>query len=107
MFTSYEIAQLNLSNTNLAVLSACETVLEDLNGNEGVIGLQRAFKLAGLKQIIMSLWQIPDKQTAELMSSFYHNWLNGQLPREALRSAQLIMKTKYPPYNWAGFVLVE
>jgi len=69
--------------------------------------LQRAFKIAGVNKMIISLWRVPDKQTAELMTMFYKNWLNGESPREALRSAQLKMKEKYPPYNWAGFVLVE
>jgi CHAT domain-containing protein/tetratricopeptide (TPR) repeat protein len=107
ILTSYEIAGIDLSNTDLIVLSACETALGDLQGNEGVIGLQRALKLAGVKQMIISLWRIPDKQTAELMTAFYRNWLNGESTQKALRSAQLFMKTKYPPYDWAGFVLVE
>jgi len=107
LLTSFEIAQMDLSNTNLIVLSACETASGDIQGNEGVIGLQRAFKIAGVKQIMISLWRVPDVQTAELMSLFYINWLNGQSTRIALRSAQLSMKAKYPPYEWAGFVLVE
>ena len=107
ILTSYEIAQLDLSNTDLVVLSACETALGDLYNNEGVIGLQRAFKLAGVKQIIISLWRVPDRQTAELMTMFYRNWLNGESARDALRSAQLNMKEKYPPFYWAAFVLVE
>ncbi|MEO6738234.1 MAG: CHAT domain-containing tetratricopeptide repeat protein [Ginsengibacter sp.] len=108
ILTSYEIAQMDLSNTNLVVLSACQTALGDLQGNEGVIGLQRAFKMAGVKQLMMSLWKIPDQQTTELMTLFYKNWLGGQSTAEALRSAQLIIKEKYPsPYYWAGFVLVE
>ncbi|CAA9491985.1 MAG: hypothetical protein AVDCRST_MAG96-1555 [uncultured Segetibacter sp.] len=107
ILTAYEIAQLDLSNTELVVLSACETGLGDLQGNEGVIGLQRAFKMAGVKQLIVSLWRVPDKETAELMKMFYRNWLNGQSTREALRSAQLKMKEKYSSYFWAAFVLVE
>lgn len=107
ILTAYEIAQMDLSNTDLVVLSACETALGDLQGNEGVIGLQRAFKMAGVKQIIMSLWQVPDKATRELMTLFYNNWLGGLSTREALRKAQLRMKEKYPPYFWAAFVLVE
>ncbi len=94
-------------STDLVVLSACETALGDLQGNEGVIGLQRAFKLAGVKQMIISLWQVPDKATRELMTLFYKNWLGGMSTREALRNAQLKMKQKYSPYFWAAFVLVE
>ena len=107
ILTAYEIAQMDLSSTDLVVLSACETALGDLQGNEGVIGLQRAFKMAGVKQMIMSLWRVPDKETMELMTMFYRNWLGGQSTREALRSAQLKMKEKYPPYYWAAFVVVE
>ena len=108
ILTAYEIAQMDLSNTDLVVLSACETGLGDLQGNEGVIGLQRAFKLAGVKQLIVSLWRVPDKETAELMKLFYANWLSGKSTREALRAAQLTIKEKNPsPYYWAAFVLVE
>jgi CHAT domain-containing protein/lipopolysaccharide biosynthesis regulator YciM len=108
ILTAFEIAQMDLSNTNLVVLSACETALGDIQGNEGVIGLQRALKMAGVKQMMLSLWKVPDKPTMELITSFYKYWLNGQSPRQALRSAQLQLKKKYPsPYFWGGFVLVE
>lgn len=107
ILTAYEIAQMDLSGTDLVVLSACETALGDLQGNEGVIGLQRALKMAGVKQIMMSLWQVPDKETAELMALFYRGWLGGKTAREALVEAQMQMKGKYSPYSWAAFVLVE
>ncbi|HRH59543.1 MAG TPA: CHAT domain-containing protein [Chitinophagaceae bacterium] len=107
ILTAYEIAQLDLSNTRLVVLSACETALGDINANEGVIGLQRAFKMAGVQQMILSLWKVPDAATKELMTLFYSNWLNGENAGDALRNAQLSMQQKYPPYYWAAFILVE
>ncbi len=105
--TAYEISQLNLSNTELVVLSACETALGDVKGSEGVFGLQRAFKMAGVKKMIVSLWQVPDKETAELMTVFYTYWLKGKKIEEAFAQAQSDMRKKYSPYYWAAFVLVE
>ncbi len=107
ILTAYEIAQMNLGNTNLIVLSACETALGDIEGNEGVIGLQRAFRMAGVKQMILSLWQLPDKETITLVVMLYKNLLAGQPAAQALRNAQLKMKEKYPPYYWAGFILIQ
>lgn len=105
--TAYEISQLNLSNTELVVLSACETALGDVKGSEGVFGLQRAFKMAGVKKMIVSLWQVPDKETAELMTSFYSYWLKGKTIVQSFTQAQADMRKKYSPYYWAAFVLVE
>ena len=105
--TAYEISQLNLSNTELVVLSACETALGDIKGSEGVFGLQRAFKIAGVKKMIVSLWKVPDKETSELMTTFYNYWLKGKTIETAFAQAQTDMRKKYPPYYWAAFVLVE
>ena len=109
ILTAYEISQMNLSNTELVVLSACETGLGDIQGNEGVYGLQRAFKIAGVKYIIMSLWQVPDKQTSMLMTTFYRKWLEDKLSiPEAFHAAQKeLRELGFDPYYWAGFVLVE
>lgn len=109
VLTAFEISQLNLSNTELVVLSACETGLGDIQGNEGVYGLQRAFKIAGAKYLIMSLWQVPDKQTSMLMTKFYQKWLEEKMEiPEAFRAAQKEMRDLgFDPYQWAGFVLVE
>ena len=105
--TAYEISQLNLSNTELVVLSACETALGDVKGSEGVFGLQRAFKMAGVKKMIVSLWQVPDKETAELMTAFYSYWMKGKTINDAFTQAQADMRMKYSPFYWAAFVLVE
>jgi len=109
ILTAYEISQMNLSNTELVVLSACETGLGDISGNEGVYGLQRAFKIAGAKYLIMSLWQVPDRETSEFMTAFYRNWLEKkQTIPDAFRVAQKDMRERFVnPYLWAGFVLVE
>jgi CHAT domain-containing protein len=109
ILTAYEISQMNLSNTELVVLSACETGLGDLVGNEGVYGLQRAFKIAGARYLIMSLWQVPDFQTQVFMGAFYKHWLNGKMSvPEAFRATQSELRAKYgEAFKWAGFVLVE
>jgi len=109
ILTAKEVSNLNLMNTQLVVLSACQTGLGDVKGNEGVEGLQRAFKMAGAKHIIVSLWEVPDKETTEFMSTFYDNWLGGKTIRNAFHSTQVAMKTKYnnQPFRWGGFVLVE
>ncbi|MBK8297508.1 MAG: CHAT domain-containing protein [Saprospiraceae bacterium] len=117
ILTAYEISQMNLSSTELVVLSACETGLGDIQGNEGVYGLQRAFKIAGAKYLIMSLWQVPDKQTSLLMTTFYKKWLEDEGPDkggkkmtipDAFHAAQKeLRELGLDPYQWAGFVLVE
>ncbi len=105
--TSYEISQLDLTGTELVVLSACETALGDIKGSEGVFGLQRAFKMAGVKKMIVSLWQVPDKETAELMTIFYDHRIKGKTIEDAFRQAQGGMRKKYAAFYWAAFVLVQ
>ncbi len=107
ILTASEISNLDLSACQLVVLSACETGLGEVKGSEGVFGLQRAFKMAGVKNIIMSLWKVPDAQTAELFDIFYSECFAGKSIHEAFQSAQSQMKAKYSPYYWAGFVLLE
>lgn len=107
--TALEVSQLDLSNTDLVILSGCETGLGNVYTSEGVYGLRRAFKIAGVDKIILSLWQVPDYQTMELMNLFYINLISNKLkPKEALQNAQkTIRKKKYEPYYWAGFLIVE
>jgi CHAT domain-containing protein/tetratricopeptide (TPR) repeat protein len=109
ILTAYEISQMNLSNTELVVLSACETGLGQVSGTEGVYGLQRAFKIAGAKYLIMSLWKVDDQSTKDFMTEFYRQWLGQELSiPAAFLAAQQKIRAKYPsPYDWAGFVLIE
>jgi CHAT domain-containing protein/Flp pilus assembly protein TadD len=109
ILTAYEIAQMNLAGTELVALSACETALGEIAGNEGVYGLQRAFRIAGARHILMSLWQVPDRQTAALMTAFYRFWQTDNMGvPEAFQAAQSAIRAQgLPPYYWAGFVLME
>jgi len=109
ILTAMEVSNLYLPTTKLVVMSACETGLGDIKGGEGVFGLQRSFKMAGVHYIVMSLWKVPDAETMEMMTYFYTNILNGMEIREGFKSAQNKMKKKYKnnPYLWAAFVLTE
>jgi CHAT domain-containing protein len=104
-----EAKSLNLKNTELVVLSACETGLGENLVGEGVIGLQRAFMIAGAKSVIMSLWKVDDFSTQKLMTLFYTNWIQKKMSKDnAFYAAKLEMKRTYiQPYYWAGFVLLE
>lgn len=113
IFTAEEAQFLNLENTELVVLSACETGLGTIVNGEGVYGLQRAFRAAGAKSILMSLWNVNDNATKELMKSFYQHWLNeGMSKHDALWQAKLDLRNNasHPewamPYFWGAFVLI-
>jgi CHAT domain-containing protein len=107
IFTAYEAMSLNLDNTKLVVLSACETGLGEIKSGEGVYGLQRAFQIAGTETLIMSLWKVADEQTKELMTLFYQKWLATNNKHASFIEAQKELKKKYPePYFWSAFVLV-
>jgi CHAT domain-containing protein/tetratricopeptide (TPR) repeat protein len=90
IMTGEALIDLDLSGLELAVLSACETGLRPVGGGEGTFGLQRAFHMAGARDVVASLWKVPDQSTAALMSLFYHNlWDKNLSPMESLRQAQL------------------
>lgn len=129
VLTAVEAAELDLRRSELVVLSACETGLGEVAGGEGVLGLQRAFHMAGAKATLASLWKVDDTATAVFMTEFYRNlWERGLRPGAALQRTQLTMLGQYDPVRktlrgaeptvpeettalaplfWAAFVLSE
>ena len=113
ILTAAEVAALDLSGTRLVVLSACETGLGEIHSGQGVLGLRRAFVGAGARTLIMSLWSIPDAETALLMDDFYRRHLHRRKPMgaaDALRAAQLDALERQRaagdvrPGEWAAFI---
>jgi CHAT domain-containing protein len=122
ILTALEAAELDLAKVELVVLSACETGRGRVAAGEGVLGLQRAFQIAGARSVVASLWKVPDEETHQLMREFYRRIWSGKpaSKAEALRQAQLWMLEHWkprgtldrpapqgppPPYVWAAFVL--
>ena len=115
ILTAYEAADLDLRGTQLVVLSACDSGLGETTAGEGVFGLQRSFAEAGAKMVMMSMWEVPDLETQELLQAFYAKWLDGMEPFGALHAAELqerdvVNRHRYGhdvPKDWAGFILLE
>ena len=110
ILTANDIARLDLSNTDMVVLSACQTGQGKVT-SEGLYGLQRAFKKAGVGTIVMSLWSVSDKTTSEFMTTFYERLTdkkNAWNKRKAFEKAKEIIRKKYPdPFHWAAFVMLD
>ena len=107
VLTAYEAMNLNLDNTELVVLSACETGLGEIKSGEGVYGLQRSFLVAGAQNVIMTLFKVNDEITQELMNDFYKMWFETGDKRQAFLQAKKNIKAKYDsPIYWGSFVLV-
>lgn len=109
VLTAHEIAKLDLRGLDLAVLSACQTGIGELK-EDGVFGIQRGFKKAGARTLLMSLWEIDDTATQILMVEFYRALLEGNTPTQALHNAQDILRgnPKYSsPFYWASFIILD
>ena len=109
ILTAKEISFMDLRKTDLVVLSACQTALGEITG-EGVFGLQRGFKKAGARTIIMSLWPVDDNATLLMMTEFYTNLTKGMSKREAFLTAQNKVKTTVGfenPRYWAAFIMLD
>lgn len=106
--TAYEIMNTELQNTELAVLSACETGMGIFNKN-GIYGLQRSLKIAGAKSIIVSIWKVNDIATQKLMIKFYENYYKKKMNKyTAFLNAQQELRKEYPePYYWGAFIMVQ
>jgi CHAT domain-containing protein len=127
ILTALEVSEMELPKLELVVLSACETGLGKSAGGEGLLGLQRAFAVAGARAVVASLWSVDDTATQVLMAEFYARaWDTKKIisRAEALRQAQLYLlkkgigrglakkdeklprgETRLPPRYWAAFVL--
>jgi len=114
ILSAEEVSVLDLSGMELAVLSACDTGAGDIQAGEGVLGLRRAFQLAGAQGLVVSLWAVEDDATRAWMEAFYRSWLpGGRSAAEAARAASLeVLRERRGkglsthPFFWAGFVAV-
>ena len=112
ILTAQEISMLDLRGLDLVVLSACQTGLGDVISGEGVFGLQRGFKKAGARTILMSLNKVDDEATRILMVEFYKNLMRGKAKHQSLKDAQKYLRQvqngKYDnPKYWASFIMLD
>jgi CHAT domain-containing protein/tetratricopeptide (TPR) repeat protein len=112
ILTAAEIAALDLTGTRWAVLSACDSGLGEIRAGEGVLGLRRAFQIAGARSVIMSLWPVDDEASQSWMKTLYrHRFVEGRSTAEAVHHASLeLLRARREaglgthPFHWAGFV---
>lgn len=107
ILTASEAMNMYMDNTDLVVLSACETGLGDVQVGEGVYGLQRSFLVAGANSVVMSLFKVNDEATRQLMVQFYKNWMKSGNKRKAFIEAKKELKKNMPePIYWGSFVMI-
>ncbi len=112
ILTALEVTWMDLQGTELVVLSACDTGLGEVQRGQGVAGLRRSFRIAGARNVLMSLWSVPDEETAWLMEEFHRRHLGGEPPLMALHGARQVVRKRLierdgtdHPFFWAAFVL--
>ena len=109
ILTALEIANMDLHGLELVALSACETGKGDVLG-DGVFGLQRGFKKAGARTLLMSLWSVDDLATQTMMTAFYEELVNGSSRRKAFHKAQNRLRADArfsDPIYWASFIMLD
>lgn len=107
ILTAYEAMNMNLDQTDLVVLSACETGLGETKIGEGVYGLQRAFIVAGAKTLIMSMFKVDDTATQKLMVNFYQKWLTTGNKRQSFVEAKKELRNEFKePIYWGAFIMI-
>jgi CHAT domain-containing protein len=108
VLTAFEAMDMQLDNTDLVILSACETGRGEVEAGEGVYGLQRSFLMAGSKAVVVSLFKVNDEVTQKLMEAFYSNWLKSGDKEKAFSDAKKAIKQQYnDPIYWGAFIMVE
>ena len=114
LITAEELAALDLTHCELAVLSACDTNVGERRAGQGVASLQRALQMAGARSVITSLWKVPDEATRELMADLYRRiWVEGKPRHQALWEAKMRLRAakdarghpRHAPRDWAAWVL--
>jgi CHAT domain-containing protein len=116
MFSSFKLADGYVTamdlfsmecGTNLVALSGCKSGLSEVSGSEDLLGLMRGFLYSGARSLLMSLWNVNDESTVDLMTEFYRTWQGGARKGEALRHAMRTVREIYPnPFHWAPFFIV-
>ncbi|UXX79337.1 CHAT domain-containing protein [Reichenbachiella carrageenanivorans] len=108
ILNAYEVMNMDLNQTELVIMSACETGTGEIINGEGVYGLSRSFQVAGSNKIIMSLWKVNDEATQKLMTSFYSYWMSLGNSQAAFRKAQQKVKEEFSdPYFWGAFIMMN
>jgi len=116
MFSSFKLADGYVTamdlfsmecRTNLVALSGCKSGLSEVSGSDDLLGLMRGFLYSGARSLLMSLWNVNDESTVDLMTEFYRSWQAGARKGEALRHAMQEVRRIYPnPFHWAPFFVV-